>query len=98
MEHTGLSRREILKGGTVAGTALMAGALKPEDAAEAATPKQGGTLRVNGWDPRGFDMHLSLSYRTQTTLSFMHNNLFRFKAGPDVPIGRLEVEPDLVET
>ncbi len=43
-------------------------------------------------------MHLSLSYRTQTTLSFIHNNLFRFKSGPDVPIGRLEVEPDLVET
>lgn len=98
MDRTGLSRREVLKGGAVAGAALAAGAVSPERAAEAATPKQGGTLRVNGYDPRGFDMHLSRSYRTQTTLSFIHNNLFRFKAGPDVRIGRLEVEPDLVET
>ncbi len=92
------TRRDMLKGGTVAGAALASGALLSAQPAEAAQPKHGGTFRVNGYDPRGFDPRLALTYRTQTTVSYAYNKLFRFKSGPDVPIGHLEVEPDLVET
>ena len=63
------TRREMLKGGTVAGAALASGALLSAQPAEAAQPKHGGTFRVNGYDPRGFDPRLALTYRTQTSQS-----------------------------
>lgn len=92
------TRRDVLKGATAGAAALASGPLLASPPAEAATPKSGGTFHVNGWDPRGFDTHNTLTYRTQTTTSFIYNKLFRFKAGPDIPIGRLELEPDLVES
>lgn len=97
MEQANLSRREVLKGGAAIGTALASGSLFPA-LSGAATPKSGGTFRVKGWDPRGFDTHISVTYRTQTTTSFIYNKLFRFKSGPDIPAGRLELEGDLVES
>lgn len=96
--HQDVTRRDLLKHGAVAGAVLASGTLLPVQSGAAATPKRGGTFRVNGYDPRGFDVHLERTYRTQTTVSYLYNKLFRHKAGPDVPIGRLELEPDLVET
>jgi len=96
---TDYTRREVLQGGATAGAAaLTSNSWLAAPAAEAATPKSGGTFRVRGWDPRGFDTHLELTYRTQTTTSFIYSRLFRYKAGPDVPIGQLELEGDLVES
>lgn len=97
-QQDGWTRREVLKGSATAGLALSSAALSQVRPAEAAQPKSGGTFRVNGYDPRGFDFLLSRSYRTQTTVSYAYNKLFHFKVGPDVAIGHLEVEPDLVET
>ena len=98
MEQIPFSRRDMLKSSALGAATLASGALLPNRSAEAATPKSGGVFRVNGWDPRGFDTHNTLTYRTQTTTSFIYNKLFRYKSGPDVPIGRLELEPDLVES
>ncbi len=92
------TRRDVLKGGAIAGAALASGPLIVSPSAEAAAPKSGGTFRVRGWDPRGFDTHLERTYRTQTTTSFIYSRLFRHKAGPDVPIGQLDLEGDLVES
>jgi peptide/nickel transport system substrate-binding protein len=65
--------------------------------ARAATPKPGGTARVRGYDPLGWDAMLSTSYRTHIAVSYTHNRLFRYKPGADVPIGKMIIEPDLVE-
>ncbi len=93
------TRREVLKGGATAGAAALAsGSLLASPSAEAATPQHGGTFRVRGYDPRGFDTHLEGTHRTQTTTSFIYSRLFRYQAGPDVPIGHLELEGDLVES
>ena len=51
----GVSRRELLKAGLVAGVTLSALPLSHPAAlwgAEAGQPKRGGILRVRGFDPR----------------------------------------------
>jgi peptide/nickel transport system substrate-binding protein len=63
----------------------------------AATPQAGGVARVRGYDPLGWDAMLSTSYRTHIAVSYTHNRLFRYKPGADVPIGKMIIEPDLVE-
>ena len=40
---------------------------------------------------------LTLTNRTHVAVSFTHNRLFRYKSGPEVPIGTMVVEPDLIE-
>ncbi len=95
---TAVTRRDVLKSGAMAGAAFASGTVLASPEAQAATPKHGGTFRVRGWDPRGFDTHLERTYRTQTTTSFIYSRLFRHKTGPDVPIGQLNLQGDLVES
>ncbi len=88
------SRRHFLQGSLI--TVGAAGSL-PLATALADTPQTGGQARIRGWDPVGWDPFRTLSYRTHVALSFTHNRLFRYKSGPDVEIGNMVVEPDLVE-
>jgi peptide/nickel transport system substrate-binding protein len=97
---SGMSRRELLKTGLAAGVTLSAFPfVQPSNAwgAEAEQPRRGGLLRVRGYDPVHFDPHLTVSFKTHTTLSFVYNKLVRHKVGADVPPGTFIVEPDLAE-
>jgi peptide/nickel transport system substrate-binding protein len=97
---SGMSRRELLKTGLAAGVTLSAFPfVRPSNAwgAEAEQPRRGGLLRVRGYDPVHFDPHLTVSFKTHTTLSFVYNKLVRHKVGADVPPGTFIVEPDLAE-
>ncbi len=60
-------------------------------------PKRGGILRVRGFDPPHFDPHLTISFKTHTTLSFVYSKLVRHKVGAEVQPGTFIVEPDLAE-
>src|SRR3989454_12837216 len=92
----GLTRRDLLGGGLAAGATLAAEpALAPR--ALRAQPKRGGILRVRGYDPPHFDPHLTLNFKTNTTLSFVYNKLVRHKVGAGVTPGTFTVEPDLAE-
>src|SRR5499426_3628750 len=96
----GLRRRELLQAGLVTSAALSTWALsRPPALWGAATgpPKRGGILRVRGYEPVHFDPHLTISFKTHTTLSFVYNKLVRHKVGADVPPGTFIVEPDLAE-
>jgi peptide/nickel transport system substrate-binding protein len=96
----GMSRRELLKTGLAAGATLSAFPFaQPPRAwgAEAGQPRRGGLLRVRGYEPVHFDPHLTISFKTHTTLSFVYNKLVRHKVGADVPPGTFIVEPDLAE-
>src|SRR5215475_9195350 len=96
----GMSRRELLKTGLAAGVTLSAFSFaQPPRAcgAEAGQPRRGGLLRVRGYEPVHFDPHLTISFKTHTTLSFVYNKLVRHKVGADVPPGTFIVEPDLAE-
>src|SRR5919108_1926410 len=96
----GVSRRELLQAGLVAGATLSAWPLHRPPAlwgAEAGQPKRGGILRVRGYDPPHFDPHLTLNFKTNNTLSFVYNKLVRHKVGADVRPGTFAVEPDLAE-
>jgi peptide/nickel transport system substrate-binding protein len=95
-----LRRRDVLKAGLAAGVALSTWALARPPAlwgAEAGQPKRGSILRVRGWDPVHFDPHLTISFKTHTTLSFVYSRLVRHKVGPEVTPGTFIVEPDLAE-
>jgi peptide/nickel transport system substrate-binding protein len=85
-----------LKAGVTAGAVLSAEPLLAPRALRA-QPKRGGILRVRGYDPPHFDPHLTLNFKTNTTLSFVYNRLVRYKVGPGVPPGVFTVEPDLAE-
>src|SRR5215813_12039043 len=96
----GVSRRDLLKASLAAGAALSAWPLHRPDmlwGAEAGQPKRGGILRVRGYDPVHFDHHLTVNFKTNTTLSFTHSRLVRHKVGPEVQPGTFLVEPDLAE-
>ncbi len=96
----GVHRRELLKAGLVAGVTLSTWPLHQPAAlwgAEAGPPKRGGILRVRGYDPQHFDPHLTLNFKTHTTLSFVYNRLVRYKVGAGVQPGTFTVEPDLAE-
>jgi hypothetical protein len=78
----GLSRRELLQMGLAAGLTVSVLPLSrpaPLWGAEAGQPKRGGILRVRGYDPVHFDHHLTNNAKTNTTLSFVHSTLLRFK-------------------
>jgi peptide/nickel transport system substrate-binding protein len=93
-----VTRRELL---TIGGAALAAAAgrdLISAPATQAQTPRSGGIFRISGFDPVGFDPHLTLSYRTLTILSMTHSRLVKVKAGPSVRPGTLPLEPDLAES
>src|SRR5438309_10478297 len=96
----GLSRRELLHMGLAAGltvSALPFSCPAPLWGAEAGPPRRGGILRVRGYDPVHFDHHLTLNARTNTTLSFVHSTLLRYKVGPEIVPGMFTVEPHLAE-
>jgi peptide/nickel transport system substrate-binding protein len=93
-------RRELLKAGLAAGVTLSAWPLhRPQGlwAADEGPPKRGGILRVRGYDPVHFDHHLTINFKTNTTLSFVHSRLVRHKVGAGVQPGTFIVEPDLAE-
>jgi len=52
---------------------------------------------VRGYDPTHFDPHLTVSFRTHTTLSFVYSKLVRHKVGAAIPPGTFIVEPDVAE-
>src|SRR5262245_41818898 len=91
----GLTRRHLLGTGLATGAALSAEMLAPRSLP--AQGKRGGILRVRGYDPPHFDPHLTLNFKTNTTLSFVYNKLVRHKVGPGVAPGSFVVEPDLAE-
>ena len=95
-----LSRRQVLKAGLAAGTVLSTWSLQGSPALwgqAMGTPKRGGILRVRGIDPPHFDPHLTLNFKTHTTLSFVYNRLVRHKVGAGIQPGTFTVEPDLAE-
>ena len=96
----GLSRRELLHMGLAAGLTVSALPLSrpaPLWSAEAGQPKRGGILRVRGYDPVHFDHHLTSNVKTNTTLSFVHSTLLRYKVGAEIVPGTFTVEPHLAE-
>jgi peptide/nickel transport system substrate-binding protein len=97
---SGVRRRDLLKAGLAAGVTLSAWPLpRPVAlwAAEAGPPKRGSILRVRGYDPPHFDHHLTLNFKTNTTVSFAYSTLVRYKIGPDVRPGTFTLEPHLAE-
>jgi hypothetical protein len=44
-----------------------------------------------------FDHHLTSNVKTNTTLSFVHSTLLRYKVGPEITPGTFTVEPHLAE-
>lgn len=91
-----ISRRDLLRLGAVAaGAAALP--LDPRPAA-GQTPKRGGVFRVRGEDPVGFDPHLTVSFKTMTTLSYTHSRLVKIRAGASVAPNTLPVEGDLAES
>src|SRR5215510_11510059 len=96
----GVRRRDVLKAGLAAGVTLSTWPLHHPPTlwgAEAGQPKRGGILRVRGIDPPHFDPHLTLNFKTHTTLSFAYSTLVRYKVGADVRPGTFIVEPHLAE-
>ena len=96
----GVHRRDLLKAGLMAGVTLSTWPLYTPSVlwgAEAGQPKRGGILRVRGTDPPHFDHHLTLNFKTNTTLSFAYSTLVRYKVGADVRPGTFTVEPHLAE-
>src|SRR5215471_3265652 len=97
----GVRRRDLLKAGLAAGVTLYALPLSSPSAlwgAEAGQPKRGGILHVRGYDPPHFDHHLTLNFKTHTTLSFVYSRLVRNTIGPGVQPGVFTVEPDVAES
>src|SRR5499426_1781330 len=92
-----LSRRDLVRASLAAGALAAAAPVLTPRAVRAQQAKRGGTLRVRGYDPPHFDPHLTLNFKTNTTLSFVYNRLVRYKTGPGVPPGVFTVEPDLAE-
>src|SRR5258705_13809952 len=95
-----VSRRGLLKAGLVAGVTLSAWPLHSPTAlwgAEAGSPKRGGILRVRGWDPVHFDPHLTFSFKTHTTLSFVYSKLLRYRGEAGMEPGAFFLEPDVGE-
>ena len=86
----GLSRRQLLQRSLAAGLTVSVVPLSrpaPLWGAAAGQPKRGGLLRVRGYDPVHFDHHQTISFKTNTTLSFVHSTLVRYKVGPEIPPG-----------
>ncbi len=94
-EH-GVTRRDFVRAALAGGAALSASPLLAPSPL-GAQAKRGGILRVRGYDPPHFDPHLTLNFKTHTTLSFVYSKLVRHKVGPAVRPGTFEVEPDLAE-
>lgn len=92
----GLTRRDLLRRGLVAGATLSGEPLLARSTLHA-QPRRGGILRVRGWDPPNFDPHLALNFKQSNTLSFVYSKLVRYKVGAGVAPGVFMIEPDLAE-
>ena len=97
MTTLGVTRRDLLRAGLVAGASLSAEPVLAPRALRAQQPKRGGILRVRGYDPPHFDPHQTLNFKTNNTLSFVYNKLVRHRVGAGVVPGTFTVEPDLAE-
>src|SRR5262245_13379649 len=95
MSDSGLTRRNVLSAGALAGAANALGPVMP---AHAQTPRRGGIFRISAGDPPHFDPHLTVGWATQIALSFTHSRLLRHKAGPSVKPGTFPIEGDLAES
>jgi len=89
-----LSRRDLL----TLGGATLAGATLVPARGRAQTPKRGGTATLRLWDPPHFDPMLQVAYKTHIPLTFTHNRLVKYKAGPAVVPGTMPIEGDLAES
>ena len=89
-----LSRRDLL---TLGGVTLAGATLAPSHS-RAQTPKRGGTATLRLWDPPHFDPMLQVAYKTHIPLTFTHNRLVKYKAGPTVVPGTMPIEGDLAES
>jgi len=90
LKARGLRRRDLLRASLAAGAALSAWPLAGPSrlwGAAAGPPKRGGILRVRGYDPAHFDPHLTPSFKTHCTLSFVYSRLVRHTVAPEVPPG-----------
>ena len=90
---SGLTRRDVLKGGAVGLTAVGL-----PGRAWAQTPKRGGTLSLRLWDPPHCDPYLTISYKTHIAYSFTHSRLSGTRPGPGVAPGTFPIEGDLAES
>src|SRR5881397_2945489 len=97
MTTPGMTRRDLLRAGVAAGATLSAETVLAPRPVRAQQPRRGGILRVRGYDPPHFDPHLTLNFKTNTTLSFVYNKLVRHKVGAGIQPGTFTVEPDLAE-
>ena len=61
-------------------------------------PKQGGSVRIRGLEPKSFDPHAYISYRLRITNSLSHERLMRFDAGPGKSPTTHTVVPSLAES
>jgi len=100
-QGAGLNRRQVLQTGLAASAMLSTWSLQGSPALWGKdlmrTSRRGGILRVRGIDPPHFDPHLTLNFKTHTTLSFVYNRLVRHKVGAGIQPGTFTVEPDLAE-
>src|ERR671934_1777901 len=90
-----LTRRDFVRRSLTSAALSAAPLLRPRPLF--AQGKRGGILRVRGYDPPHFDPHLTLNFKTNTTLSFVYNKLARYRVGPEIRPGTFIVEPDLAE-
>jgi ABC-type transport system substrate-binding protein len=94
----GVNRRALLKAGLAAGVVMSAWPLTRPTAlwgGEAGQPRRGGILHVRGFDPPHSDHHLTNTFKTNGTLSFVRSMLVRHQVGPEVRPGTFPVEPHL---
>jgi len=94
-----LTRRDLLKlGGTALAVGAAAGASAPH-AAQAQSPKRGGTFRLRSHvAPVHFDPHQTIAFSTMIPLSFAYSRLVKVKGGSSVVPGTQPVESDLAES
>jgi peptide/nickel transport system substrate-binding protein len=98
MRHAYLTRRQLLKVGAVSGLALAGlNHTNWNSIAFAKQPKSGGTLRHIGPEQPMFDIHLTVSYKTQLVSSLVHRKLVKYAMGPNISPSDFTVLPDLAE-
>ena len=93
-----VTRRDVLKLGSIAAAAGAAGvSFAPSAAAQ--TPKRGGIFQIRHHvQPVHFDPHQTLAFSTMMALSYCMSRLVKIKAGPSVVPGTQPVEGDLAES
>ncbi len=67
-------------------------------AAATDTPKRGGFVRLPGLDPTGWDYMTTNAAQTMNALSFVSDQLLRYKAGPGIEPGDDSLVPSLAKS